>query len=1099
MKTYLAIAGRSSPALLLAALVLQAADLRAQPTTAPVSTAENEVELSPFTVTSTKDNGYQATDSLAGTRLRTPLKDIAASISVVTPDFLEDTASKNLYDLLTYTTGTEVTGVNGNYGGFTANAGGSDNYVQRRNINPTNRVRGLAAADLTRNFFGSSIPFDSYNTEAVTINRGSNAILFGLGSPAGIIDTTTLQAHMTNSGKAQVSVDSNNSRRESLDVERVLLDDKLSLRVAALNDEGSYEQKPSFRDQKRLYAALAFKPFKNTTIRANAETGKISQSLPRIDPPADYLTPWFQFGKLAKETPIYTGPNLTVGNRAGDPTANPTINYDRFHNIDGAAGSWFYNPGLLYGSNTSGSPTDAFVAFADAAAVNGNPATQYRFFAPRGIQDERQNTLLDPLAPFLATPQITDRSVFDYRKYRLDGPNSATNLKFHTYQVSLEQLFLDGHAGVELVYEKEHNQTDMWEAMDTNRANYILIDENRYTPDGRLNPNFGRPFESSRGASSRAFNDSENARATLFFRHNFAEHSDRWFAHFLGEHTLTGFAQQTTTDTFSMSGNYAVTDPNFIPGDSSTGIGNRTLSSVVYLGPSLINATGPAGAHISPVMATLKYPDTIDIYTLNKQNGYTWVDTPTAIHTYPDFDYTATSISRVKNKTDSYGGVWQADMLDNLLIATLGMRHDEVTNSTGGSTGTNPATGAQYTTEPNVIQRLKVGNNIFSQGYALHAPDHWMRHVPGRLGLSLYVNRSENFQVTGFRQDGLGTPINPQSGTTKEYGIGLTAFDNKLTFRITRYETAQANQSDSATSGPISQIAEIEKRIQSTNSPATLAAAGYVGYGIGTPSALYSQFLKTFNMRVDSVSASTGATNLAFNNPAGFASASDTLSKGYEFEMVYNPTSNWRIMLNATREQATRGAPSDLLAQLIDDREKYWSLAGVKDLIASAGWTTTSYAQQNIINPYNLRVFQTGTPAAELRRWHANAVTNYEFTQWHWLKGFGIGGGAHWMDKIVLGYPVINDPKLGLISDVKHPFMGGDYMSFDGWLSYQTKIAHNKLGLKVQLNVQNLLNDNLLIPVRADPVAIGDLKSHTIDAYRIGQGRTYLLSTTISF
>lgn len=1089
---------RRLPVLLGALLALGTASSRAQ-TAAPAPKSEAEqptLELSPFTVSAERDTGYQATDSLAGTRLRTPLKDIAASISVVTPDFLEDTGANNLFDLLVYTAGTEVTGVGGNYGAFTPGAGGSDNYSLRRQINPTNRVRGLAAADLTRNFFGSGIPFDSYNTEAVTINRGSNAILFGLGSPAGIIDTATLQAHFNNRGKVEVRVDSNGSDRESLDVERQLIANKLSIRIAGLRDRGRYEQDPSYRDQDRVYGALAYRPFRNTTLRLSGELVKLNQSLPRIDPPADYLSPWFEFGKLAKETPIYTGPNLTVGARAGDPTANPVINYDRFNNIDGPAGSWFYNPGVLYGAGAA--PTDAFVAFADAAAVNGNPVRQYRFFAPRGIQDMRQNTLLDPIAPFLATPQITDRSVFDYRNYRLDGPNSGTYGRFGNFTISLEQLALEGHAGVELVYNQEHRKTDIWEAMDTNRANYILVDENRYTPDGRLNPNFGRPFVSSRGMSSRAFDDSHDARATAFFRHNFAERREGWLPRLLGEHTLTGFGQDTVTKSFSLSGNYAVTDASFIPGDSSTGIGNRTLASIAYVGPSLINATSPAGAHISPITQTLTLPDSIGIWTLNQQNGYTWTKTTTGVHTYPDFDYTATSVSAVRNETKSYGGVWQANLQDNLLVATLGLRHDEVDNATGGSTGTNPATGSQYTTRPSVIPRLNVGNNLFSQGYALHVPNRWSRRLPGQLDFSLYFNRSENFQVTGFRQDGLGNPIQPQSGTTKEYGLGVSAFANKLNFRVTHYETVQQNQSDTATSGPIAQIAEIEKRIQGSNSPATLAAAGYVGFGIGTPSALYTQYLKSFNMRVDSVSASTGATNLTFTAPTGFAAPSDTLSKGYEFEMVYNPLPNWRIMVNATREDATRGAPSDLLAALIADRQPYWSLAGVKDLIASAGWTTTSYAQQNITNPYNLRLFQTGTPAAELRKWHANVITNYEFAK-GWLKGFGIGGASRWMDKIVIGYPVVRDPALGLISDVKHPFMGGDYITFDGWLSYTGKMRGDKLGWKVQLNVRNLLNDNLLVPVRANPVAIGDITSRQIVAYRIGEARTFEVTTSLLF
>ena len=58
--------------------------------------SDNEVyELSPFTVDES-DNKVTATQTLAVMRLNTNLKDIAASISVVTKDFLEDTQSTDL-------------------------------------------------------------------------------------------------------------------------------------------------------------------------------------------------------------------------------------------------------------------------------------------------------------------------------------------------------------------------------------------------------------------------------------------------------------------------------------------------------------------------------------------------------------------------------------------------------------------------------------------------------------------------------------------------------------------------------------------------------------------------------------------------------------------------------------------------------------------------------------------------------------------------------------------------------------------------------------------------------------------------------------------
>ena len=82
---------------------------------APKSQQKNEeiIELSPFTVSSTTDVGYTATSTLAGTRLRTDLKDLGSAISVITKEFLKDTGATDAGTLLSYTTNTEVGGGSG--------------------------------------------------------------------------------------------------------------------------------------------------------------------------------------------------------------------------------------------------------------------------------------------------------------------------------------------------------------------------------------------------------------------------------------------------------------------------------------------------------------------------------------------------------------------------------------------------------------------------------------------------------------------------------------------------------------------------------------------------------------------------------------------------------------------------------------------------------------------------------------------------------------------------------------------------------------------------------------------------------------------------
>ncbi|MCH2387354.1 MAG: hypothetical protein MK240_04040, partial [Opitutales bacterium] len=68
--------------------------------------AEEVFELSPFTIDADDSVGYQAISTLAGTRIKTDLRDIGAAISVITPEFLEDTGAVDAATVLSYSLNT---------------------------------------------------------------------------------------------------------------------------------------------------------------------------------------------------------------------------------------------------------------------------------------------------------------------------------------------------------------------------------------------------------------------------------------------------------------------------------------------------------------------------------------------------------------------------------------------------------------------------------------------------------------------------------------------------------------------------------------------------------------------------------------------------------------------------------------------------------------------------------------------------------------------------------------------------------------------------------------------------------------------------------
>ena len=88
----------------------QAAESRsaAAATTKPDAASGETVEMSPFQVVS-DDRGYQASNTLSGTRLNSRLEDLGASITVVTMQQMLDTAVLDINDVMRYEASTEGT------------------------------------------------------------------------------------------------------------------------------------------------------------------------------------------------------------------------------------------------------------------------------------------------------------------------------------------------------------------------------------------------------------------------------------------------------------------------------------------------------------------------------------------------------------------------------------------------------------------------------------------------------------------------------------------------------------------------------------------------------------------------------------------------------------------------------------------------------------------------------------------------------------------------------------------------------------------------------------------------------------------------------
>src|SRR5688572_689231 len=308
-QTHLTPTSRALARTALLSLGLASTGLLAQSVPAPTdeTAKESAVLLSPFTVESERDTGYQATSTLAGTRLNTPIKDLASGISVLTRDLITDLGATNINELLIYSVGAEAAGSQGNFGGAVADDTGQS---VRNSPQSSTRTRGLAAPTNTRGYFTTSISLDEYNTEFVTVNRGANAILFGIGSPAGVVDTTLASASFNkNLSRVVHRFGDTGSNRASLSLNRVLLPKKLAFRVDAVRDDERYMQKPAFEDKERIYGALKFQPRHSTIITASFENGRTTANRPLVNLPYDSSRLWRDAGSVPFNWKRYDDPS----------------------------------------------------------------------------------------------------------------------------------------------------------------------------------------------------------------------------------------------------------------------------------------------------------------------------------------------------------------------------------------------------------------------------------------------------------------------------------------------------------------------------------------------------------------------------------------------------------------------------------------------------------------------------------------------------------------------------------------------------------------------------------------------------------------------
>jgi hypothetical protein len=1038
----------------------------AQPAT--TSTTGEVVQLSPFEVSAEETTGYLASTTLSGTRFNSRLEDLASSITVVTKQQMLDTAALDINDIFLYEANTEGTG---NYTEFSVGRNGDVNDAVQSSPTTANRIRGIASANVARGNFASDslIPVDTYNIDALELSRGPNSNIFGLGNASGTVNLIPSRANLTRDRSSlTLRADSYGGYRASVDINRPIVNDTLALRVLGLYEKNGYVREPNKDITRRAQAMFTYRPFRNTTLRGSYETYHNFARRPNSLTPRDTTTYWREAGEPTWN-PLTQMVTFADGTRAGPFPQNR----------DGQLPLGLISQGTGFYNRPSMFIDDGGVAFwsvnRTTSGANANsPNTNVRFLeSGTDIMRLRGSTM-----PLFTTPGITDKSLYDWESINYVAPNYARK-KADIYSLELEQFFINtpmhllaGQAG--------------WlrEDVDNYSRNFIngnssvlFIDVNETLLDGTPNPYFKRTYL---GASEPTMFDrpnlNDNGRVQLAYQLKLSVAEKPWVRWF-GDHQLAGYLEgrRITSGTYRFR-EVVLSDHSWL---NTANRANSAAAARSYVRYYLGDAQGQDIDYAPPSLYGLGGE-----YTFNWYNGATqqWVAEEALFG-----ETGVTPANRNQREIRSRGGVWQSHWLKDRIVLTLGARHDKNRSRNSGGATVHPDTGLV------VYDNLNVWNDWAEQegststrGIVVKPFRGWsfidrqadsgnglMRVLAGTLrSSSFFYNEADTFQPANTQYNLFGELLPNPTGEGKDYGVAFTMFDRKLSVRVNRYDNSQMN----SRGGDAGIVATRANRIDFGNDAFNLE---------DTTREWVAQLFPNLSPEQQEAEAYK-----LMKLPEGFidnirgrsvTETQDVASKGWEFEINYNPSRHLRLKVAGAQQKTIDSNLSPGIQRYFDFRLPAWQSI-VNPIDGSLWWTSQtpagtpeSFYEGVVLAPYKLATANQGKPRSQVREWRWNALASYDLAGLRsdraWMNNTTIGSAVRWEDQASIGFLGAAPDPDGVIRslDPNRPVYDKARAYFDFFVSYSMRFNNDRIRARFQLNVRNAFEEGRLQAISVNP------------------------------
>ena len=1010
------------------------------PPTAPAADKPDEerVVLSPFVISDSSDTGWIATETLAGSRLRTSFKDVPNQIETLTKDFMDDLAVTTIEQALVYT----------------ANSENSSDYMpatpgnQVSNPSRGGRIRGIGSGTISRNFFQVHHPTDNFNIERATIAAGPNAILFGLGSPAGIFDATPARALLNrNRYGFQLQYDSENSKRGTFDANVVVKPRMIALRLMGLSKREYTDKRPNLDRDERVYGALTFTPFKTTTLILQGERSKRNWNRAGRIVPTDFVTPWLYADRIA-------GSGYTV--------AKPVFNNN---NLTGIANNRIFAQQSI-----------APVIIQDGVVPMMNWRNSVTVRNPATLPG------VDPTFDAQLDVTLIDPAIFPF-DVNIVGESRTTLLGAYTKTAILEQK-LAPNLFLELAYNREDAYDHRLNAGgQAGSSNFRLnVDPNQFIPGTTTaNPYFGRMYFQGTAGNDLEYDERRDWRATLSYELDLGRKLARkgsW-GRWLGRHRWSALYTASESEALNQQNfNRKILDDAVIPG--------LTLTPRTQQNWATNSSRIPQFRHYfsNPYEPTRAFGSMQGDWTITDANGrpVTLYSADTPLRAADGKRLAAGQVaSGSLNKTSAQIFAWQAFLLPDRekrdrLVLTYGYRKDTAKSATLDAasqlqdfSGLFPVIwDANFA--PFGASQSGINRNVGVVG----------RPLPW---LTLFYNKSTTFDLNIGRYDPFGNEIPGAGGKGRDYGIRLDLWKDRLTLRLNKYENSLGPQRASNDVNILRDIFfNIDTRVRELDPTAptiNITDGNRRGFRVaGRPN---------------------------------YFIMSDSDSEGYEAEINLTPVRNWNIRINGAKSEAVEsniGLPWFTWAEA---RRPVWEALVAKNGEVDASgrpvtWTTAPYSASAPTGQTLAQYWQSalvgqalaymsaadGRATDTARSARANLITNYSFVQER-LKGLNVGGAVRWRAAPTIGYGTKTSASGSTILDLDRAYKGEEELYFDVILGYRGKMTRfGKFNYRLQLNVRNVLNED-------DPVPVGAFVSGAIAKLATVDPRVYVMTFAVDF